>query len=119
VASARTYALMGVAHYDAIIACWDAKYSYWSFRPFHMEPTLTTVFPTPNYPSYPSGHACASTAIAEVIAAEFPAYAEMIRARAAEAYESRIWDGIHFRHEMVAGKQIGLAVAQQVMAWDE
>ena len=119
VAAARTYALMSVAHYDAIIACWDAKYTYWSFRPVHMEPTLSTLFPTPNYPSYPSGHACISNAIAEVIANEFPAYAETIHARAAEAYESRIWAGIHFRHEMVAGKEIGLAVAQQVMAWEE
>jgi membrane-associated phospholipid phosphatase len=119
VAAARTYALMSIAHHDAIVACWDAKYTYWSFRPFQMDATMTPLFPTPNYPSYPSGHACASTAVAEVIAAEFPASAEAIRARAAEAYESRIWAGIHFRHEMVAGKEIGLAVAQQVLAWDE
>ncbi|RIK30881.1 MAG: PA-phosphatase [Chloroflexi bacterium] len=119
VAAARTYALMSVAQHDAVIACWDAKYTYWSFRPIHMEPTLKTVFATPNYPSYPSGHACVSTAISEVIAAEFPAYAEAIRARAADAYESRIWAGIHFRHEMVAGKEIGVAVAQQVLAWDD
>jgi hypothetical protein len=26
---------------------------------------------------------------------------------------------IEFRHEMVAGKETGLAVAQQVLAWDE
>ena len=119
VAAARAYALMSVAQHDAVIACWDAKYTYWSLRPIHMEPALKTVFATPNYPSYPSGHACVSNAIAEVIAAEFPAYAEAIRARAAEAYESRIWAGIHFRHEMVAGKDIGVTVAQQVLAWDD
>jgi membrane-associated phospholipid phosphatase len=119
VAAARTYALMSVAHHDALVACWEAKYTYWSFRPVHMDPATTTVFPTPNYPSYPSGHACASNAIAEVIAAEFPAYAEAIRAKAAEAYESRIWAGIHFRHEMVAGKEIGVAVAQKVLAQGE
>ena len=118
VAAARTFALMSVAQHDAIIACWDAKYTYWSFRPVHLDPATTTVFPTPSYPSYPSGHACASTAIAEVIAAEFPAYAETIRARTAEAYESRIWAGIHFRHEMIAGKTIGLAAAQQVLGWE-
>jgi hypothetical protein len=55
--------------------------------------------------------------MAAVIAAAFPADAEAIRARAAEAYESRIWAGIHFRHEMVAGKAIGLAVAEKVLAW--
>jgi membrane-associated phospholipid phosphatase len=113
--TARIYANMSVASHDAIVACWDAKYTYWYFRPFHMEPTLTTLFPTPNYPSYPSGHACGTTAIAEVMVNLFPAFAETLRARAAEAYESRIVAGIHFRHEMVAGKEIGLAVAQKVI----
>lgn len=113
--AARIYALMSIANHDAIVACWDAKYTYWSFRPFQMDPTLKTLFPTPSYPSYPSGHACGSTAISEVLADQFPAYAEEIRARAADAYESRIIAGIHFRHEMVAGKEIGLAVAQQVI----
>jgi membrane-associated phospholipid phosphatase len=115
VRAARTYALMSVAHYDAIVACWAAKYAYWYFRPFQMDATVTTVFPTPNYPSYPSGHARASTAISEVLADQFPAYAETIRARATEALESRIWAGIHFRHELVAGKEIGMAVAQKVL----
>ena len=88
--AARTYALMSVAQVDAIIACWDAKYTYWSLRPIQMEPALKTLFATPNYPSYPSGHACMANAATEVLAAEFPAYAEVIRSRAAEAYESRI-----------------------------
>ncbi len=115
VRAARTYALMSIATYDAIVACWDGKYAYWYFRPFQMDATLTTVFPTPNYPSYPAGHACGSTAMSEVIANQFPASAETIRARATEALESRIWAGIHFRHEIVAGKAIGLAVAQKVI----
>jgi membrane-associated phospholipid phosphatase len=114
-AAARIFALMSVAHYDAVVACWDAKYAYWYFRPHHMEPALTMVFPVPSYPSYPSGHACVSTAISEVIADQFPAYAEAIRGRATEALESRIWAGIHFRHELVAGKEIGMAVALKVL----
>jgi membrane-associated phospholipid phosphatase len=113
--AARTYALMSVAHYDAAVACWDAKYTYWSFRPHQLEPTLTTLFPAPNYPSYPSGHACVSTAISEVIADQFPAAAETVRARATEALESRIWAGIHFRHELVSGQAIGLGVARKVL----
>ena len=113
--AARTYALMSVAWYDAIIACWDAKYAYWYFRPFQMDPTLTTVFPTPNYPSYPSGHACASTAISEVLADQFPAYADFIRGRASEALASRLWAGIHFGFEMAVGKEMGMAVAEKVL----
>lgn len=115
VRAARTYALMSVAQYDAVVAVWDAKYTYWTLRPFQMDSSMTTVFTTPNYPSYPSGHAAISNAIAEVLAAQFPAYADKVRARAAEAYESRIWAGIHFRHEMVAGQTIGVGVAQKVI----
>jgi hypothetical protein len=117
--AARIYAEMSVAQHDAIVACWNAKYTYWYFRPVHMDKELGTLFPTPNYPSYPSGISCAATAIAEVIADEFPAYAATIRARATEAMESRIWAGIHFRHELVAGQEIGLAVAGKVMAYAE
>jgi membrane-associated phospholipid phosphatase len=113
--AARAYAMMGVAHYDAVVACWDAKYTYWFIRPPKMEPTLTTVIPVPPYPSYPAGHACASTAMSEVFADQFPTYADAIRARATEALESRIWAGIHFRHELVVGKEIGLIVAQRVI----
>ena len=116
VRAARTYALMSVAWYDAIIACWDAKYAYWYFRPHQMDPTLTTVFPAPNYPSYPSGHACASTAVSEVLADQFPAYADFIRGRATEALASRLWAGIHFDFEMAVGKEMGLAVAAKVLA---
>lgn len=113
--AARVYAMMSVAPYDALVACWDAKTTYWYVRPHQLDPTLTTVFPVPNYPSYPSGHACVSTAISEVIADQFPQAADAVRARAAEALESRIWAGIHFRHELAAGKEIGLAVAQKVI----
>ena len=119
VRAARLYAMMSVAHYDALIACWHAKYHYWYPRPFHLDTALTTVFPTPNYPSYPSGHGCASGAISEVLADQFPAYADFIRGRASEALESRIWAGIHFRFEMPAGRAMGKQVAEKVIAWDQ
>jgi membrane-associated phospholipid phosphatase len=114
--AARIYALMSVAHHDACVACWNNKFTYWYFRPFQMDETLTTVFPTPNYPSYPSGHACVSTAISEVTAALFPDSAETLRGLATEALASRMWAGIHWGFEMEAGKEIGLAVAEQVLA---
>src|SRR5215475_6014557 len=31
--AARAYALINVAAYDGIIACWDGKYTYWAARP--------------------------------------------------------------------------------------
>ncbi len=83
--AARIYALMSVTHYDAQIACWDAKYAYWAPRPFQLDPELVTLFPTPNHPSYPAAHGCASGAITSAMAYLFPAEAESIHVRADEA----------------------------------
>lgn len=115
-AVARIYAAMSVAQYDAILACWDAKYTYWSIRPNQVDATVVTLFPTPRHPSYPSSHACDSSAIAAAIAAYFPAEAEFLDALADEAGESRLWAGIHFRSDIDAGLTLGRAVAQKVMA---
>jgi hypothetical protein len=113
--AARIYALMSIAHFDAAIACFDSKYTYWAIRPFQLDPTIVTLFPTPNHPSYPSAHSTVSTAITEAMAYAFPDEAAAIRARGAEAGEARIWAGIHFRHDITAGDAQGKAVAAEVI----
>lgn len=116
--AARIYAAMSVAHYDAQIACWDAKYAYWAPRPFQLDPELVTLFPSPNHPSYPAAHGCASGAITAVSAYFFPAEAESIQARADEAAMTRLWAGIHFRSDIETGLALGRAVAQKVIDRD-
>jgi hypothetical protein len=49
--AARAYARQSVASYDSTVACWDAKYTYWAIRPFQLDPTLKTLFPSPNHPA--------------------------------------------------------------------
>jgi membrane-associated phospholipid phosphatase len=115
--AARAYALMNIAGYDAIIACWDAKYTYWAMRPFQIDPDFKPLFTTPNHPSYPSAHACISTAISDVLADLFPASASQVTTMAQEAVEARIWGGIHFRSDALAGQEIGHNVASTVLAW--
>jgi hypothetical protein len=34
---------MSVAQYDAVIAVWDAKYTYWTFRPNQMDTTIDII----------------------------------------------------------------------------
>jgi membrane-associated phospholipid phosphatase len=114
--AARVYALINVAAYDSFVACWDAKYTYWSMRPIHIDPDFTSLFPAPNFPSYPSAHSCISTAAAEVLAELFPVNAEEVRALAEQAGESRIWAGIHFRSDIEAGSKLGQDVAGAVIA---
>lgn len=115
-AAARAYALSNIANYDALVACFDAKYTYWSMRPFQVDPEFTPLFTTPNHPSYPSAHSCISAATAGILSNLFPVSADEVTALAYEAGESRIWGGIHFRSDIVAGIALGEDVAGVVIA---
>jgi membrane-associated phospholipid phosphatase len=114
--AARAYALQNITGIDAGIACWDGKYTYWAIRPFQLDPTVKPLFPTPNHPSYPAAHGCLSTAEADILGYLFPRDAVALDALAAEAVESRVWAGIHYRSDIVAGRALGHAVANKVIA---
>jgi membrane-associated phospholipid phosphatase len=114
--AAQVYALMNIASYDALVACFNAKYTYWAIRPFQYDPEYTSVFPTPNHPSYPSAHSCNSMSTAAILAHYFPIDAEEVIARATEAGEARIWGGIHFRSDIIAGETLGRDVANAILA---
>jgi membrane-associated phospholipid phosphatase len=114
--AAQVYALINIAGYDSQVACFNAKYAYWAIRPFQYDPEYTPVFNTPNHPSYPSAHSCHSMSIAAVLAAFFPIHADQLIAVAKEAGEARIWGGIHFRSDIVAGEALGLDVANAILA---
>ncbi len=113
--AARAYAVESVAAYDSGVACWDAKYTYWAIRPFQLDPTLKTVFPTPNHPSYPAAHGCLSSAAAAALSYLFPRDAQTLNALADEAGQSRIWAGIHFPTDVRVGLALGRSVAQKVI----
>jgi membrane-associated phospholipid phosphatase len=113
--AARAYALESIAAYDSGVACWDAKYTYWAIRPFQLDPTLKTLFPTPNHPSYPAAHGCYSSGAAAAISYLFPRDAQTLNALADEAGQSRIWAGIHFRTDVKVGLALGRSVAQKVI----
>jgi membrane-associated phospholipid phosphatase len=111
--AARAYALTNIAWYDTVVACWDAKYTYWQIRPYQQG--TNPVFPTPNHPSYPGAHACSSSSAAGVLAYLFPRDAVALNQRADEAGESRIWAGIHYRSDTDAGLALGRTVARMVI----
>ena len=113
--AARAYAIQSVALYDAAIACWDAKYAYWLIRPVQLDSEVKPLFPTPNHPSYPAAHGCLSFAAATALGYLFPRDAAALSALANEASESRIWAGIHYRSDIVAGAALGRAVANKVI----
>ena len=115
--AARALALASVATYDAMVACWDAKYAYWLLRPVSADPAIRTVFSTPPFPSYPSGHSTLSSAVAEVFAELFPDAADFYRRKAFEASMSRILAGVHYRFDVLAGEHLGMLVGEAVVEW--
>lgn len=98
-----------------MVACWDGKYTYWAIRPFQLDPDVRTLFPTPNHPSYPAAHACQSGANATILSYLFPSEASRFTAMAEQAGESRIWAGIHYRSDVVAGFELARKVAGAVI----
>jgi len=114
--SARARAWVSIAMYDAFVACWDAKFHYWLARPVTVDSSLSTVFSTPPFPSYPSGHSTISAAAAEVLDALFPDKAKTWNDLAVEASNSRVWGGVHYRFDIDAGETLGKAVGEAVVA---
>jgi membrane-associated phospholipid phosphatase len=113
--AARAYALSSVAQYDALVACWDSKYTYWEMRPNQLDPTITTVIPTPNFPGYVAAHATLSEASATILDYLFPSDASYFDAQAQEAANSRVWGGIHLPIDIQVGLQLGNQAAAMVV----
>jgi membrane-associated phospholipid phosphatase len=113
--AARVHALMSVATYDATVACWDAKYTYWAMRPFQYDERFTPPIPVPVHPSYPAAHGCHSGAAAAVLAYLFPRDATTLNAQASEAAMARLWGGIHFPTDIRVGLELGRGVAERVI----
>jgi hypothetical protein len=115
VREARVYALQSIAFYDAAIACWDAKYTYWAPRPFMVDPTFKPLFTTPNHPSYPSAHGCVDTSVTATLGYLFPQDATTFKTLAQEASQSRMWAGLHFQSDVTAGIILGQNVSQKLI----
>jgi membrane-associated phospholipid phosphatase len=118
--AARLFAALNVAMMDAFIACWHAKFKWWTERPVTVirEKLDADFMPhviTPAFPSYVSGHSAASGAGAEVLAAYFPAHAEELRAMALEASMSRLYGGIHYRSDNEEGLALGRRVGARAV----
>jgi len=143
--SARVLALMTIAMADSVIACWDAKYFYQTWRPVTEIPLADEddnpniaaqtdwkpLLITPPFPEYPSLHSSQSAAAAAVIAAFFgsdtafvvtseamPGVTRSFRGTAMaldEIADARVFGGIHYRTACQHGQGIGENVASFVL----
>jgi membrane-associated phospholipid phosphatase len=111
---------MSATMFDAIIGCWDAKLTYWYVRPWQADAGIV-VLPSvgkPNHPSFPSGHSCASSSGAAILAAFFPRDRATLDAMVTAAGLSRMYGGIHFRFDIDAGQVLGRSVAALALGAD-
>ena len=136
---------MNLSTADAIIACWDSKYYYEFWRPVtairladddgnpdtEQDASWTPLIGTPPFPEYTSGHACASSAAAAVLADYFGdetsfamksqtnlswvRYYSSFSEAIDEVNDARVFGGIHFRSAQDAGTEIGSGVAAYIM----
>jgi len=106
---------LNVGMYDGFVSCWYAKYNYWTARPFQRIANITTEIPTPNFPSYPSGHSVISVVSARILGELFPDKQVYFYDKATEAGLSRIWAGIHFKQDVTNGIDQGNKVAEKII----
>lgn len=81
--AARLFAMLSTVASDALIGCWDSKYTYDFWRPvtairagggnpaLTADPTWIGLVTTPNHPEYPAAHGCFSGSVVEVLKAYF------------------------------------------------
>lgn len=142
------YAKLGMALSDAGVRCWGEKYRFNCLRPidyirdYMNEPNWNTVmcpdgsggFYTPNFPTYPSGHATFSAAASVVLADVFgknytftdrshegrtefrgmPRTFNSFKEMALENAYSRVPLGVHFQSDSDAGSDLGFVIGSRV-----
>lgn len=118
--SSVVLAAVSVAMEDAFIACWRIKFRDWSERPItairrDLNKDFVPLLVTPGFPSYVSGHATVSAAVAKVMSSFWPGETTRLTAMAEEAAMSRLWGGIHFRGDNDEGIRLGNSVGTDLL----
>jgi hypothetical protein len=110
----RVFAVLNIAASDAVIACFEAKYHYWTIRPSQADTTIVLAesVSLPNFPSYPSGHACSAGAFDAVLGHYFPDERAEFTRIAEEQAMSRLYGGIHYRFDDDEGLALGRVVGR-------
>ena len=131
------YTKTAIALHEGFISCWDEKYRSNTVRPEtvinkYIDPDWRPYIQTPPFPSYVSGHSVISAAAAEVMTEIFGDnfnYKDTseiefgikhrsftsFRQAALEASWSRLYGGIHFRHDLEEGNRQGIKVGELVV----
>jgi len=143
--NAHLFGALNVAIADSVIAAWDAKYYFHSWRPVtainladtdgnlatDADTSWTPLIPTPAHPEYPSAHSTFSGGGAAVLASFFgqntpftvdsdamPGVTRSFTSfnqALAELADARVFGGIHFRTACDDGLAVGNAVGNYIL----
>jgi hypothetical protein len=141
--SARLLGYVHVSTGDTMIACWEAKYHYYFWRPNHAiqradtdgnpatssEPGWLPLI-TGNHPEYPSGHACFTAAVTESLRNYFgtthvPFVVSSTVVGTTRTYgnlddlvtdveNARVWGGLHYRTTMTQSAKHFTQIARDI-----
>jgi undecaprenyl-diphosphatase len=93
-----------------------AKYLFDRARPFTWDAEIAPLIKTPSSSSFPSGHSATAAAGALTLSATYPAFAPLLVTAGLLVILSRVYLGVHFPVDVLAGAAIGLATAGLVLA---
>ncbi|MCW2972179.1 MAG: PA-phosphatase [Thermoleophilia bacterium] len=104
-------AAMAAAMGAAVLTTFSAKQRFDLPRPFELDPRIRPLGPIPKDSSFPSGHAAASAAAADVLAHFDPAHAAHYEQLAHDVAAARVYSGVHLPSDVAAGAAVGHAAA--------
>lgn len=91
------------------------KKAYARPRPFVTNPAIEIVVERPESTSYPSGHATGSALHAAILAAIWPERAADFLHQAELVRLARLYAGVHYPSDVVAGARLGSAIAHELL----
>ena len=109
-----------VVPWGAVAASWTVaegtKYLFDRTRPFIHDTEIAPLIKTPSSSSFPSGHSATAAAGALTLSAIYPAFTPALLLAGFLVALSRVYLGVHYPFDVLAGALIGVAVAAAFLA---